>query len=118
MLNLISSHLTCREWGKDRRGARVWQGFSGGPASSLRQTLARDGRHDLGEAVEFFEGGVDAGGDADAFELFVDDGGGEDFVAAHEVVADGDGVGVCDLDVGERAGLAVVEGGVEADVGL
>src|ERR1044072_7108100 len=53
MLNIISSHLTFREWGKDRRGVRVWEG-----------------------------------------------------------------VFVCDLDVGERAGLTVVEGGVEADVGL
>src|SRR5215212_2080020 len=106
MRNLISSHLTCRECGKDRRGVKTLARLSGSVApSSLRQTLARDGGHDLGEAVEFFEGGVDAGGDADAFELVVDDGGGEDFVAAEEVVAEGDGVCVCDLDVGERAGL-------------
>src|SRR5215207_5732699 len=119
MLNLISGHLTCREWDEDRRGPGVWQGFFGpAGASRLRQTLARDRRHDLGEAVELLERGVDAGGDADALELVVDDGRGEDFVAAHEVVADGDGVGAFDVDVGEGAGLPVVEGGVEADVRL
>src|SRR5215207_10383699 len=117
MLNLISGHLTCREWDEDRRGPGVWQGFFGpAGASRLRQTLARDRRHDLGEAVELIERGVDAGGDADAFELVVDDVRGEDFVAAHEVVAEGDRVCARDFDVGERAGLAVVEGGVEADV--
>src|SRR5436190_23973539 len=81
---------------------------------SGRETVLDRRLHREAEAVELLERRVDARRDADAAELGVDDRDGEDAMRLPEPVAELRRVEAVDLHVGDAAGEARIEAGVQA----
>src|SRR3954470_6666559 len=78
-----------------------------------RQTFAGDLVHDLAEAVELGERGINIGSDADSLEFFVNDRDGKDVVLVEEIFRDVVRFSAVDVNIGDRARLVRVEGSVE-----
>jgi hypothetical protein len=88
-----------------------------GSEDSNRKALPRDLVHDFTESVQLGKRGVQIRSNPNALELFVYDRDGEDVVFVKEVFRDRFGIGAVDVDVGDGAGLFVVERGVEPNLG-
>src|SRR6185295_320695 len=83
---------------------------------SSRQAVPRDGFHQVAEAVELAEGGVDVRRDANSLEFLVDDRRRENTMLVEEVTANGRWLDSCNIDIRDRARLIRIKRRVETNL--